>query len=319
MSSALYGPDGFYRRPEGPAGHFRTSVSTSPIFANAIAALLAEVDDALGRPRSLAIVDMGAGRGELLTLLAERVPEQVRLVGVDVVGRPPGLPTRIEWRSDLPASVHGVLLANEWLDDVPLDVVEVDADGAARVVHVEPPTGAEHLGASVPAPDARWLRQWWPLDGAAEGTRAEVGSTRDAAWAEAVGRVHAGIALAVDYSHLLGGRPPLGTLTGYRLGRAVPPVPDGSCDVTAHVALDACAAAVVGGATGLRSQRDVLQALGLRGELPARALASSDPGEYLRRVARASEAAALTARDGLGAFRWLAHARGIPLPAALAG
>ncbi|MEU1025014.1 hypothetical protein ABZ366_23525, partial [Streptomyces sp. NPDC005904] len=24
--TALYGPEGFYRRPEGPAGHFRTSV-----------------------------------------------------------------------------------------------------------------------------------------------------------------------------------------------------------------------------------------------------------------------------------------------------
>lgn len=319
MSSALYGPDGFYRRPEGPAGHFRTSVSASPIFADAIAALLAEVGDALGRPRSLVLVDMGAGRGELLRLLAERVPEQVRLVGVDVVARPPDLPRRIEWRSDLPASVQGVLLANEWLDDVPLDVVEVDANGAARVVHVEPATGAEHLGAPVPAADATWLRHWWPLDGAAEGTRAEVGSTRDAAWAEAVGRVHAGIALAVDYSHLLGGRPPLGTLTGYRLGRAVPPVPDGSCNVTAHVALDACAAAVVGVTTGLRSQRDVLQSLGVGGGLPDHALAGTDPGDYLRRLARTSEAATLMSRAGLGAFGWLAHARGMSLPAALRG
>lgn len=28
--AALYGADGFYLRPEGPAGHFRTSVHASP-------------------------------------------------------------------------------------------------------------------------------------------------------------------------------------------------------------------------------------------------------------------------------------------------
>ncbi len=48
--AALYGPDGFYRRPEGPAGHFRTSVHASPLFADAVARLLCRVDEALGRP-----------------------------------------------------------------------------------------------------------------------------------------------------------------------------------------------------------------------------------------------------------------------------
>lgn len=319
MSSALYGPDGFYRGRDGPAAHFRTSVSTTTIFADVVAALFALVDRALDRPHPLALVDMGAGRGELLTLLADRLPEPVRLVGVDVVARPPELPARVGWRATLPASLEGLLVANEWLDDVPLDVVEVDAAGAARVVHVEPASGTERLGAPVSAATASWLQRWWPLDGAAGGTRAEVGSTRDAAWADAVSRLHAGMALAIDYSHLLGERPPLGTLTGYRDGRAVAPVPDGSCDVTAHVALDSCAAAVAGGSTGLRSQRDVLHALGVRGELPDRALARTDPGGYLRRVVEASEAAALTARDGLGGFGWLAYVRGMPLPPAFGG
>ncbi|MEU3502835.1 hypothetical protein ABZ726_19445, partial [Streptomyces hundungensis] len=34
---ALYGDGGFYLRPEGPAGHFRTSVHASPLFAAAVA------------------------------------------------------------------------------------------------------------------------------------------------------------------------------------------------------------------------------------------------------------------------------------------
>lgn len=60
---ALYGTEGFYRRPEGPASHFRTSVHASPLFASAVARLLCRVDEALGRPGALGFVDMGAGRG----------------------------------------------------------------------------------------------------------------------------------------------------------------------------------------------------------------------------------------------------------------
>ena len=29
-AEALYGPRGFYRRPEGPAGHFRTAAHAAP-------------------------------------------------------------------------------------------------------------------------------------------------------------------------------------------------------------------------------------------------------------------------------------------------
>ncbi|MYS43043.1 hypothetical protein GTY23_17755, partial [Streptomyces sp. SID5998] len=63
------------------------------------------------------------------------------------------------------------------------------------------------------------------------------------AWAGAVSRLRRGLAVAVDYAHTAADRPPFGTLTGFRDGRETAPVPDGSCDLTAHVALDACAAA----------------------------------------------------------------------------
>lgn len=56
--TALYGPGGFYRRTEGPAGHFRTSVHASPLFAGAVARLLCRLDAALGHPDPLAFVDM---------------------------------------------------------------------------------------------------------------------------------------------------------------------------------------------------------------------------------------------------------------------
>jgi SAM-dependent MidA family methyltransferase len=137
---------------------------------------------------------------------------------------------------------------------------------------------------------------------------------RDTAWAEAVASLRAGVAVAVDYAHAVDSRPPYGSLTGYAHGREVPPVPDGSCDLTAHVALDACAAAaqhVADWALAL-DQRTALRRLGVDGTRPELAAASSDPLGYLRALSRASAAAELTDPLGLGGFRWLVQGVGVP-------
>ncbi|WEH16103.1 SAM-dependent methyltransferase [Streptomyces sp. VNUA24] len=309
---ALYGPAGFYRRPEGPAGHFRTSVHASPLFAAAVARLLCRVDEALGHPGALAFVDMGAGRGELvsgvLAALPARVSSRTRAYAVELAGRPDGLDHRIEWRAEPPTGVTGLLFANEWLDNVPVDVVEVDAAGTARLVLVRE-DGSERLGEPVAGEAARWLERWWP-PGPEEGLRAEVGLPRDRAWAAAVAGVARGLAVAVDYGHLAGSRPPFGTLTGFREGRETAPVPDGSCDLTTHVALDACA---LPGAR-LTTQREALRALGVTAGRPPLALATTDPAAYVRALAGAGEAAELTAPGGLGDFGWLVQPAGIPDP-----
>lgn len=135
-----------------------------------------------------------------------------------------------------------------------------------------------------------------PEEGAA--FRAEIGRPREAAWADAVATLDAGLAVAVDYAHTLAARPPYGTLTGYRDGRQVPPVPDGGCDLTAHVAVDALPGTV-------RTQREALRALGVSGGRPPLALASTDPAAYVRALSTAGEAAELTAPGGLGDFTWL--------------
>ncbi|GAA3344320.1 hypothetical protein GCM10020358_47100 [Amorphoplanes nipponensis] len=97
MSSALYGPDGFFTRPaEGPADHFRTSVHASPLFAGALLRLIRAADDALGRPPVLDVIDVGAGRGELLAALqsllgadpADELSRRVRFTAVEVAGAP---------------------------------------------------------------------------------------------------------------------------------------------------------------------------------------------------------------------------------------
>ncbi|WP_371547308.1 SAM-dependent methyltransferase [Streptomyces sp. NBC_00554] len=306
---SLYGPRGFYRRPEGPAGHFRTSVHASPLFAHAVARLLCRVDAALDRPAPLAFVDMAAGRGELVTAVLAALPAEVasraRGYAVERATRPAGLDHRIEWLAEPPKGVTGLLFANEWLDNVPLEVAEVDSAGVARVVLVRR-DGTERLGEPVAGAEAEWLRKWWPLS--SEGDRAEIGLPRDAAWASAVASLGRGLAVAVDYAHVAGARPPFGTLTGFREGRETVPVPDGSCDITAHVALDACA--LPGGR--VETQRNALRALGVSGARPALALASTDPTAYVRALASAGAAAELTAPGGLGDFGWLLQPVGIP-------
>jgi SAM-dependent MidA family methyltransferase len=320
MTTALYGPDGFFTRAaEGPADHFRTSVHASPLFAGALLRLIRDIDAALGHPGRFDVVDVGAGRGELLATLralllsmdqAGGLARRVRFVAVEVAARPAGLPADIRWRRYVPQHVTGLLLATEWLDNVPLDVAEVDPDGRARRVLVDSGTGLEALGPDVDAADRFWLARWWPAG--RPGDRIEIGWPRDVAWADAVSAVRRGCALAVDYGHLRSARPAMGTLTGYRDGRQVPPLADGSTDVTAHVAVDSAAAAA-GTAYRIIRQREALRGLGIDGGRPPLDLARTDPAAYLRALSATGAAAELTDPAGLGGHWWLLHEVGIHL------
>ncbi|MET8044994.1 SAM-dependent methyltransferase [Micromonospora sp. NPDC005215] len=426
MSRALYGPHGFFVAGAGPADHFRTSVHASPAFATALLRLVSQVDATLGHPDRLDVVDVGAGRGELLLTLLRLVAsdsavevavgvsgeptrsgrsglippragspetltptasarrsldepssgtarpslaERVRFTAVEYAHRPENLPEEINWTSEIPAEITGVLLATEWLDNVPLDVAVHTEDGW-RYVLVDPESGAETRGDLVSPDDLDWLTEWWPSPGTlpstdcdpnpgvtstdatsgsesgfgaarpAEGSsltarsrpgcpetphsdypRAEVGRTRDEAWVNAVRKIERGLAVAVDYGHLRDSRPTNGTLTGYRGGRQVPPVPDGSSDVTAHVAMDSVAsagAAVARCAYSLVPQREALRALGADGGRPPLSLAGTDPAGYVRALAAASAVAELTDPAGLGGHWWLRQPVGIPLGPAVA-
>ncbi|MFD6678749.1 SAM-dependent methyltransferase [Micromonospora parva] len=411
MNRALYGPGGFFVAGGGPAAHFRTSVHASPVFATALLRLLTQVDAALGHPPRLDVVDVGAGRGELLRALvglavgvsgepahsgrsglipawagspetltpttsARRSPdepslvtarpslaERVRFTAVEYAERPENLPEEISWAAEIPDGITGLLIATEWLDNVPLDVAAHTTEGW-RYVLVDPDSGVETIGESVTPDDLDWLTTWWPdLTGSPSATsdpdpgltstdatsgsesgfraarsaqgssltarsrpgcpetpsgdyqRAEIGRTRDDAWASAVRKMERGLAVAVDYGHLSADRPVDGTLTGYRGGRQVPPVPDGTSDVTAHVAMDSVASAgaeVAGCAYSLVSQREALRALGAAGGRPPISLAGTDPAGYVRALAAASAVAELTDPAGLGGHLWLRQPVGIP-------
>ncbi|HTJ72399.1 MAG TPA: SAM-dependent methyltransferase [Actinospica sp.] len=319
MDRALYGPEGFFRRATGPGAHFRTSVHASPLFATAVLRLLREVDAVLGHPDRLGLVDIGAGHAELLTGVLGQLgddPLARRLwpVAVELAERPPGLPDAVEWLPRPPKGVSGLIIANEWLDNVPCDVVEFGPHGP-RLVEVAP-DGTERLAGEPNDSQQAWLEHWWPTwRSGPVGDRAEIGLLRDAAWARTVESLDEGVAVAVDYAHAVDGRPPYGSLTGYAEGRQVPPVPDGRCDLTAHVALDACAAAAEHVADWSRTldQRTALRRLGITGARPDLATAASDPIGYVRALSRASAAAELTDPAGLGGFQWLVQGVAVPI------
>ncbi|MEU7585942.1 SAM-dependent methyltransferase [Micromonospora sp. NPDC049230] len=387
MSRALYGPHGFFVADAGPADHFRTSVHASPAFATALLRLVSQVDATLGHPDRLDVVDVGAGRGELLRAIHQAVgvavrvsarlspdepslvavrpslAERVRFTAVEYANRPDNLPEEINWTAEIPEGITGLLIATEWLDNVPLDMAAHTEDGW-RYLLVDPASGTETIGDPVSPADLDWLTKWWlspasppstdsapspgvsgtdPTSGSESGfgaarpaqgssltarsrpgcpetphsdyQRAEIGRTRDEAWADAIDKIERGLAVAVDYGHLRESRPVDGTLTGYRAGRQVPPVPDGSSDVTAHVAMDSVAsagAAVARCAYSLISQAEALRALGADGGRPPLSMAGTDPAGYVRALAAASSVAELTDPAGLGGHLWLRQPVGIP-------
>lgn len=320
--NALYAADrGFYVTRGGPSAHFSTATH-GPVGAVMAEALLRLWERERGGLPSV-IVDVGAGRGELLTHLQEtrdsmygggesdsaihRIGGGVRLVGVDVVERPPGLAPEIEWvrspgGAELPDALEpglltdALVIAHEWLDVVPCAIAEVDESGVLRTVLVDPATGEEELGDPLDGPDHEWAGAYWPATDA--GARIEVGRSRDLAWQNLTSRVSSGLCVAIDYAHVGTDRPGEGTLIGYRSGTQVAPVPDGSCDITAHVAIDSL------GADRVERQRDLLQELGIRAELPPHELSRTNPAAYVHALARASAEGALLDPRGYGAFWW---------------
>lgn len=313
--TALYGRDGFYRRASGPAAHFTTATHAGP--GRALARTLWAWADHFGLD---GIVDIGAGRGELLRHLHAYAPGQP-ITGLDVVGRPADLPAEVGWFEspggpDLPADwrpERSLVVAHEWLDVVPCTVAEVAPDGSLCELLAPrasgscsephavpaPDTTNESLGPPLSGPDLAWCQRFWPSalgPDARPGDRVEVGRQRDDAWSDLLDRLPAGsVAVAVDYGHTADDRPREGTLVAYREGRLVDPVPDGGCDLTAHVAVDSLRQ------TRRLRQRDAVDPT----RTPDHGLASRDPAAYLDALADHSAVAALRRTGGFGDFWWV--------------
>ena len=98
IERALYGASGFYLH-ERPSWHFRTSVCASLVYAEVIVRLLQGVDDDLGMPDPLDLID-GVDADTLVVHSAPDEKEMLMEVDPTII-RPklpsPRLPTTIRW------------------------------------------------------------------------------------------------------------------------------------------------------------------------------------------------------------------------------
>jgi SAM-dependent MidA family methyltransferase len=312
--AAHLGREGFYRH-HTPERHFATEAQGGPI-AEAVAVFIDRVVRQLAPTQSgtvVDIIDVGAGSGELSQSLVDLLGQdpRYRFTAIDVRPRPESVSRAVHWivgeapgvlAQTHPEGITGVILAHEWLDDVPVDVVTRDEAGVLRHVLVEPKTGRETLGEPVlPDSDAqRWLDQWWgPVV-----DRAELGMHRDAAWRDLCASLQAGAAVAIDYGHLRAERERFaaGSVIGYRDGATHWPIPDGSMNITAHVTWESVAAATVPPGVVL-GQSEMLAEL-----LPPippldRVVADIDPRRYADHLQRHTQRARLMDRSA--AVSWL--------------
>lgn len=262
---------GYYmtRDPFGAAGDFLTAPEVSQVFGELIGVWCVAAWQGLGAPSPFALVELGPGRGTLMSdaLRASRVvPAFAAAARVHFVETSPVLRAaqrrlvpQALWHDDLGGVPEGpvLLVANEFFDALPVRQFE-RREGAwfERVIGIG--NDALALGLT-PAPGFQAA--------AAEGAIVEVSPARQAV-AEAIGaRLGAapGAALIIDYGHAR--TAPGDTLQALRRHRfaAITEAP-GECDVTAHVDFEALAAALAagGGAVApLLSQRDFLLAMGL--------------------------------------------------------
>lgn len=150
MELALYAPGlGYYSagaRKFGRDGDFVTAPEISPAFGRCVATQCAEVLDALGGG---SVLELGAGTGslaaEILAALDRegRLPERYLILEVSadlrerqqarLASLPPALRARVAWLDALPATVHGVLVANEVLDALPVERFRRTVDGVERL------------------------------------------------------------------------------------------------------------------------------------------------------------------------------------------
>jgi SAM-dependent MidA family methyltransferase len=294
MRECLYHPEfGYYSRPEVRRfADFYTSVDVHPIFGRLLARQLAEMWDALGRPREFYAVEAGAGTGRLsahiLNFAAQKLAEfygALRYVAVEQSRarrerHRESLRTHLEngtaiFAADLPHEIPaGCVFSNELLDALPVHRVLLRR-GKLREIYVNLNEDAftEEPGTLTSVKIEQYFEEQHVT--LREGQQAEV-NIEACEWIQNVSRMlDRGFVLTVDYGHeaaeLYNERHMRGTLLAYSEHRASEDFfsSPGEQDLTAHVnftALDLWGRRAGLSRTGCVSQMAFLVALGRANE-----------------------------------------------------
>ncbi len=270
MSVCLGDPEaGYYttREPFGTSGDFITAPEVSQMFGELVGAVCLTAHQAIGAPASFQLVELGPGRGTLMSDLLRMAvlrPDFLKAAQLNLVEMSPRLrdiqkktlrhaPLTPEFRNTFRDVPDGplIVVANEFFDALPIHQFVKTADGWRERQIGLTDGGDLCFGAGM----ARLADDAVPTAFAAspEGTVFETQPAANAIAEEIGARIaeHGGAAIFIDYGYLK--TAPGDTLQAlYKHGFDEVLTHPGEADLTAHVNFEALAAAAVrGGAVAL--------------------------------------------------------------------
>ena len=334
QEAALYHQDlGYYAQGQrsGWRGHFLTSPELDPSFGALWAVGFRRSWESLGRPPSFELIEVGPGEGgfanSILSFVEGAFADALTYRLVEPV---PALVERqmsllstydnVIWSSsieELASVAHGVVIANEVLDNLPVHLLEFRT-GEFVELYVE---ATDHGLQLVPGPLSDPARKSLPapveLD-PSEGQRLEVSPAAVDFVRACAAAVRAGSVVLVDYGLTWRGlaERPAGTLVSYSDAGADDLVLDrpGEKDITSHANWDVVASTLRSKGfevSGPTPQREVLNEFGLPqleeslAQRHSKLTAEGRGAEALRALSRRQALGVLTDPDGLGGLEVL--------------